>query len=1197
MSTVGEGAPSRIDDQAARRETIFRAVSFAAANLLQNAPDDELINATLARLGAAINASRAFIFANHDDHLGPLRAAVSHEWHAHGLAPIRARPALRAFTYPEAGLTRWTQLLGSGQALVGPTAGLPAAEQSLFDAIDARSLAVMPIFCGDRWWGALGFAAVDARRDWQPSELDALKVLARLLGAAFQRHEADAALQRRARELAVLNRVVAAASGALEPVAVLQTTCRELALALDADQAGAALLAPGGDYLEIVAEYNSQDTPSAVGTRIPLEGNHLTQHVLDTGEPVLVADVAGDPLLDPVRHLMEARQVASLLLLPITAGDRVVGTLGIDSRTPRAYTPDEIALAASAATAAAQVLDKARLLEAEQRNAARLEDILALSIELASLPGEQELLQHLVNRVAAIAGSLTGTAFVVDESDRAAVLVAQHGLPGGEGRRLPLDTPLLQSALAAHQLVVADIDRDAPQLRQLLVRSDLNSFQAYPMVSQGEILGFLTIGRATPYQPSAAEINAYRLLAERAGAALRSARLLQRMQQQTAHLGALHNVQLAVSTSLEPELVYRTIVGHAAELVNCSLIELVLWDADDEQFTVLARYQDGAITIGDERQPLPADAVLPELLDERGPLAIHDAGDDRRLNASWRDRNGVGAALIVPLRYRDRPSGFLICASTGGPRAWEPGAIALADSLAVHAGNAVANARLHSATRRLLQRTRNQARAVQQILDTVPDGLLLLDAHFRLLLANPLALEQLPVLTTASMGQRLRSLGGVPLGKLLEKPPPGKAGHEIIVREPRRRVFEVAAQPMLTGPQAGGWVLVIDEVTTEREQQDYLQAQDRLATVGQLAAGIAHDFNNIMAVIVLYAQTLLMGKPEGRDQERLSVIYQQAQQASGLIGQILDFSRRSVVERRPLDIIPFLKELVRMLQRTLPETIDLDFSFSEGDYVVEADPTRLQQALMNLAVNARDAMPEGGTLSLFLSRHGPDWPTPLPDMRRGHWIRLEVRDTGEGINTADLPHIFEPFYTTKLPGKGTGLGLAQVYGIVKQHDGFIHVTSRSGQGTSFQIYLPAFFLAAPQERAEPPSIPAALPGETILVVEDEESIRDAVAATLEGLNYRVLAAPNGEVALAIYRQDHSAISLVLSDMVMPKMGGAALYDALREVNPAVRMLIFTGYPLDETNRDFLERSNVDWVQKPFSAETLARALRQALDEE
>jgi two-component system, cell cycle sensor histidine kinase and response regulator CckA len=1195
MSTVGEGTQLRVEEQVSRRETLLRAVSFAAATLLPAAPTPAAVDTTLARLGAATGASRAFLFANRHHANGDLHTILSHEWHVPGLTPLRGHPAVRTFAYDDAGLTRWAELLGSGQPVVGSSATLPPGEHALVAAgIDALALA--PIFAGDSWWGALGLAAANAQRAWSSGELEALKTIATLLGAAFQRHAFDQILQRRAGEVALLNRIVTAASGASDPNTILATTCRELTHALDAQQSGAALLLPGGDHLEIVAEYSRDNTPSAAGMRIPVAGNAITQYILETGRPVVVEDVPVDPRMDPVRDLMVQRRVASLLLLPITVGERVVGTLGIDSHTRRTFSQEEIDLAAGAASAAAQVLDKARLLEVEQTNAARFASLLALSSELASIPGEPELLQHLVTRVAALTGAPITTTFITAEANGDAVLVAQVGLPGSEGRRLPLDNPFLLQALQAHQLVVADVDREAPALRQYLSRDDVHAFQAYPMVSRGKMLGFLTISRTAPYQPSAAEVNALRLLAERAGAALQNVRLVRQLQQQAAHLQALHNVELAISTSLDPEMVYRTIVTHAADLIRCDLVNLVLWDSDQQTFSTLARYNQGRITVEEPGASNPQDAVPVAMLERRKPLAVHDCAVDDCANPEWCRLHGVRAALYVPLRYRDRPSGYLICASTEGPRRWEPGAVALAESLAIHAANAVANARLHAATRRLLKRTRNQASAVQQILDTVPEGLLLLDSHARLLLANPIAHKQLRVLTSTGLGGILRELGGVPLATLLEDPPPGATGHEIIIREPRRRVFEVSTQAMLAGPQEGGSVLLIKEVTTEREQQNYLQAQDRLATVGQLAAGIAHDFNNIMAVIVLYAQTLLMSKPEGRDQERLSVIYQQAQQASRLIGQILDFSRRSVVERRPLDVIPFIKEIVQMLQRTLPETIDLDFSFSEGDYVVDADPTRLQQALMNLAVNARDAMPEGGTLTLTLSRHGPDWPTPLPDMRRGHWVKLVVRDTGEGITTADLPHIFEPFYTTKGPGKGTGLGLAQVYGIIKQHDGFIHVRSRAGHGTAFELYLPAFVLAAPEESSDAQSIPGALPGETILVVEDEESIREAVATTLEGLNYRVLTAPNGEVALAIYRQDHSAISLVLSDMVMPKMGGAALYDALHELEKNVRMLIFTGYPLEDTNRDFVERSGISWVQKPFSAEKLARAIRRALEE-
>ncbi|NLF65625.1 MAG: GAF domain-containing protein [Chloroflexi bacterium] len=1179
---------------APRREMMLRAVGFAAANLLQSNLDDEVIAATLARLAAAAAASRAYIFANELDDQRRVCATLRYEWHAPGIVPLRDFETLHCFSYDEVGLGRWVGVLSSGGTIVGPITDLPPAEQQSLTFTGWRSRAIAPIFVGGRWWGFAGFSDVDERREWDATEQEALKLAARLIGAAMQRHDEEEQLRRRALDLALINRIVAAANRTYEPAAILETICRELAQALNVEQAGAALIDESGQSLEVVAEYRAGSGASAVGEHIPLAGNALTRYVMESGRPVVIEDVANDSRMAVVRDLMARRRVASMLLLPILVGEEVVGTLGLDSHKPHVFTPEEIALASGAATAAAPVLQKAHLLAAEQRNAARLEEILTLSTELAAQRDESALLKHLVQRVRAIAGSDTCTVFLADEETQEVVLAAQEGLPGAEGLRIPRGVALLDE-VAAGQLVAADVDRDWPELRGFLVRADVQSIQVYPLSSEGTMFGFITIGRAQLYQPSPSEVNGWRLLADRAGAALRSVRLLEQLRQQAAHLQALHEVELAVSTSLDPEVVYGTIVRRAAELLESDVASLLLWDGERQQLVLLATCHEDEVTIGGDWIPVNNPDVAARLQGARRPLVIEQAADDPCVPAHFRDRFGVQAVLYLPLRYRDRLSGMLVCAQTRNTRSWQPEALGLGESLAVHAANAIANARLHEATRRLLQRTRHQAQVVQQILDTVPTGLLLLDGRFRLLLANPTALELLPFLTDAKLGQRLRRLGDVPVQMLVDEPPVGALAHEVTVREPRKRIFEISPRPMLTGPQAGGWLLVLNEVTAEREQQRYMQTQDRLATVGQLAAGIAHDFNNIMAVIVLYAQTLLMSKPEGREHERLTVIFQQAQRASRLIGQILDFSRKSVVERRPLDVVPFTKELVRLLQRTLPETIDVDFAFTEGDYVVEADPTRLQQALMNLAVNARDAMPDGGTLTLSLSRHGPDWATPLPDMPRAHWVCIEMRDTGDGIVTADLPHVFEPFYSTKEPGKGTGLGLAQVYGIVKQHDGFIHVVSRVGHGTAFQIFLPSFVLPPPEPMPDAEGIPLANPGETVLVVEDEESIRQAVAATLDGLGYRVLTAPNGEVALAIFRQGHENISLVLTDMIMPRMGGAALYEALRAIDPGVHMLVITGYPLEETNKAFVERSGVSWVQKPFTTERLAQAVRAAID--
>jgi len=302
------------------------------------------------------------------------------------------------------------------------------------------------------------------------------------------------------------------------------------------------------------------------------------------------------------------------------------------------------------------------------------------------------------------------------------------------------------------------------------------------------------------------------------------------------------------------------------------------------------------------------------------------------------------------------------------------------------------------------------------------------------------------------------------------------------------------------------------------------------------------------------------------------------------------------MERSRLDLYPFVKEVIKLLERTLPETITIDLDAEPDEYAVKADPTRLQQVLMNLAVNARDAMPDGGYLHLALSRrtvkNGQH--TPLPGMMPGEWIELVVSDSGSGIRPANLSHIFEPFFTTKEPGKGTGLGLAQVYGIVKQHGGEIAVQSQVGEGATFTIFLPALSTEAIRRRDQEEDASVAGNGELVLLVEDDVGTRQAMADILEMLNYRVRAAGDGVEGLALFKEHAGEIALVISDMVMPEMGGMRLYRQLKAIRPDVRVILVTGYPLEEEDRTLLEDGMVTWVQKPFTPEQIGRAIREGL---
>jgi len=395
-------------------------------------------------------------------------------------------------------------------------------------------------------------------------------------------------------------------------------------------------------------------------------------------------------------------------------------------------------------------------------------------------------------------------------------------------------------------------------------------------------------------------------------------------------------------------------------------------------------------------------------------------------------------------------------------------------------------------------------------------------------------------------------------------------------------------------------LVVVRDVTEAQLAQKRALLQDRLAAVGQLAAGIAHDFNNILGTIMLYSELLLNDQSiSSKGKERIDTIFKQAKRGSTLTTQVLDFSRRSIMEKHPFDLVPFFTDLEKLLSRTLPENVKIKMDFNgESGYFINADPARMQQAIMNLALNARDAMPKGGALSFALDQTEvrAEQP-PYPGMQTGNWVSIRVSDTGSGIDPDVMLHMYEPFFTTKPQGKGTGLGLSQVYGIVKQHNGFIDAESTPGEGTTFIIYLPAI-----DEQTEPDDTKGDIQtqsgrGETILVVEDDTATRNAICEILESQGYTVFFAEDGAVALTELEARGGAVELIISDLVMPNMGGRDLYDEVSDRYPHIKMVLITGYPLGGHTRELLDQQRVTWLQKPLTSETLAQTVQFMLKTE
>ncbi len=389
----------------------------------------------------------------------------------------------------------------------------------------------------------------------------------------------------------------------------------------------------------------------------------------------------------------------------------------------------------------------------------------------------------------------------------------------------------------------------------------------------------------------------------------------------------------------------------------------------------------------------------------------------------------------------------------------------------------------------------------------------------------------------------------------------------------------------------------VADITDAKRMELQLRQSQKMQTVGRLAGGVAHDFNNLLTVMKGYLglvrEQLAPDSPLDAD---LAEVERAANSAAMLTQRLLAFSRRQPVAPQVLDLDASVAHLRAMLERVIGEDIELSVTSAPGLDRVRFDPNQMEQVLMNLAVNARDAMPSGGRLELVTSnlRVERDPPHPFPAVPPGDFVHLVVRDTGHGMSPEVQAQIFEPFFTTKPPGHGTGLGLAMVYGAVSQNDGYVAVESAPDRGTAFHVLLPAVG-EAPSARPSPneSSMPAG--SEAVLVVEDEPAIRTLAARMLGRQGYRVRACATGPEAIALLQDSDEPVDLVVTDVIMPEMHGSALAEELRRMRPGVRVLFVSGYTEEVIGRHGVMEAGVDFLAKPYSVMTLARRVREALD--
>ena len=669
------------------------------------------------------------------------------------------------------------------------------------------------------------------------------------------------------------------------------------------------------------------------------------------------------------------------------------------------------------------------------------------------------------------------------------------------------------------------------------------------------------------------------------------------LQRRNRELTLLNQVIAASVTSSEPEEFLATTCRELAQAFDCQAVVLLL--SDDRRTTRLAAASDANILthLPNQFYPIGPESLLHTIFSLASPLVVADAQHDTR-TVRWQPlfrQNGVGSLMVLPLTVEGRIIGLLVLLASEVEHFFESH---------LSLGWTVADQIAGALNRVQLQKQRTQLSAV---IEQTAESVVITDAGNNILYVNP-AFEKVTGYSRADIiGQtagilksgkhsvdfyrtlwQTISTGHVWRGRFVNRKKDGSLFTEDATITPIRDEQGAIVS----------YVAVKRDVTRELELEEQYRQSQKMEAIGSLAGGIAHDFNNILTGLNGFVELLQMQLlPNSPHQELVTKILRSGQRATELVRQLLAFSRKQVIEPKVLDLNSIVSDLERMVLHFIGEHIQLTTNLSPQLWPIKADLTQLEQIMLNLAINARDAMPGGGQLRFETANVtlADDDISPQLELQAGDYVRLTVSDTGIGMSAEVKAHIFEPFFTTKELGQGTGLGLATVYGIVRQSRGFIWVDSEPGQGTTFEIYLPRVAEAVkPQPRPEPMSA-LHRGSETILLVEDEPHVRELVAEVLSRQGYQVIVAADGTEALGLVQEFNGQFDLLVTDVIMPQLNGPELVGRLKETLPDLKILYVSGYTDEMIAYHGVLGPDVALLSKPFSPMLLTQKVRQVLE--
>jgi PAS domain S-box-containing protein len=1014
-----------------------------------------------------------------------------------------------------------------------------------------------------------------------------------------ERVRAEARLARHAREMAALYETALEINAQPDLPALLEAIVRRASELLGARMGGLYLMRSEDDELELVVSYNLPG--DHVGTRLGL-GEGLSGRVAQTGEPLMINDYSQ---WEGRAVVYDAHSFTRVLGVPLKVGDRIVGVINVtDAQPAGSFDADEIRLVSLFADQAAIAVESARLFEAEREQRELAEALRQATSAVSSTLDLEQILDRILEQVdRVIPGDAANISLI--EGDVARIVRCRgYGRfgPDVQGFSLHLDeTPSLSRMRERGQALVIPDVMSFPGWLQVPQVAWIRSYAAAPIRVRDDIIGFLNVDSAMPGFFEQAHLDRLRAFADQASVALENARLYEEAQRRNRELALLNRVTAASANSQAIEPLLAVVCKELIDAFNVLRASAALFNAEKTGLEVVAE----CVSQGPKRMlgktvASEDDPACRDLLRCQAPLIITTAQADSGPVAirELMDLGETTTLLFLPLIVEGEVTGGLAL-HVVGPRVISPGEIDLGQRVANQVSSALARARLEETQRRLIA-------AVEQAAEAV----IIADTESNILYANP-AFERITGYS------RVEFIGKRPhwFGSDIEGPGLQQGLWKAVVtgqiwqgrfvhkgRDGSAHVVDSTVTPVRnhTG-ETVNLVATMRDVTREVHLEEQFQQAQKMEALGRLAGGIAHDFNNLLTVIHLSTR-LLERQLRSEDPlwEHVQHIRQVGERAAKLTKQLLSFSRREVIEPHVMNLNQVVEHLSQMLQRIIGEDVDLIIDLAEDLWAVEADPAQMEQVLMNLAVNARDAMPGGGTLQIETANITLDnaYVALHVDARPGDHVVLTVRDTGAGMNGEVMAHLFEPFFTTKGRGQGTGLGLSTVFGIVKQSGGHIRVESEVAKGTVFEIYLAradgaSFSFGA--GISEPDLADPIETRETVLVVEDDESVRDLAVRVLISYGYQVLEAESGQRALQLSEQHDGPIDLLLTDVIMPHMNGKELCDLLQLERPELRVVFMSGYADNTILRHGALPPGTVFLSKPFSVEDLIHKVRSLLD--